>query len=100
MLVCRDGECVTRDVIPAPFNVRTRVHEYGGGAFLVNDGRVWFANFEDQRLYQCDNATVPRPLTAPAAWRYADMILDTHQKRLICVREEHGEDGGEPVNTS
>ena len=50
VLVCRDGNGVTRDVIPAPFNVRTRAHEYGGGAFLVNDGRIWFANFDDQRL--------------------------------------------------
>jgi len=99
VLVCRDGEGVTRDVIPAPFNVRTCAHEYGGGAFLVNGERIWFANFDDQRLYQCDDAAPPRPLTAAGPWRYADMILDTHRKRLICVREEHREDGLEPVNT-
>jgi len=98
-LVCRDGEGVISDVIPAPFNVRTCVHEYGGGAFLVDDGQIWFANFDDQRLYQCDDGAPPRPLTAAGPWRYADMILDSHRKRLICVREEHGEDGREAVNT-
>ena len=44
-----DGELT--DVTPAPFNVRTRVHEYGGGSYLVAGRRVWFSNFSDQRLY-------------------------------------------------
>ena len=39
---------------PAPWNVRSRVHEYGGGAFAVRDGTVWFANDDDQRLYRLD----------------------------------------------
>ncbi len=99
VLVCRDGEGLTRDMTQAPFSVRTRAHEYGGGAFLVDNGRIWFANFDDQRLYQCDHTTPPRPLTAPGPCRYADPILDTHGNRLICVREDHGDDGREPVNT-
>jgi hypothetical protein len=44
-----DGQI--RDITSAPFNVRTRVHEYGGGAFLVGDGAIYFSNFADQRLY-------------------------------------------------
>lgn len=99
VLVRSDGAGGIRDVTPAPFNVRTRAHEYGGGAFLVNDGRVWFANFTDQRLYQCDQATPPRPLTAPGPWRYADMILDAYRERIVCVREDHGGVGTEAVNT-
>ncbi len=98
-LVCRDGEGLTRDVLPAPFNVRTRAHEYGGGAFLVSDGCIWFSNYEDQRLYQCRDATPPRPLTGIGPWRYADMILDAHRARLICVREDHGGNGSEAINT-
>ena len=48
---CRaDGHTV--DMTPAPFNARTRVHEYGGGAFTVSEGTVYFSNFADQRLYR------------------------------------------------
>src|SRR5258706_12721982 len=42
------------DVTPAGFNVRTRVHEYGGGDYLVHAGVVYFSNFEDQRVYRQD----------------------------------------------
>ena len=51
VLVRQDADGGTSDCIPAPFNVRTRAHEYGGGAFLVDGARIWFANFDDQRIY-------------------------------------------------
>jgi dipeptidyl aminopeptidase/acylaminoacyl peptidase len=38
-------------------------------------------------------------LTAPGPWRYADIILDRHRRRLVCVREAHVEDAGEAINT-
>src|ERR1700719_3318355 len=47
VLVQRAPNGSTRDVTPAPFNVRSRVHEYGGGAHLVVDGTVYFSNFSD-----------------------------------------------------
>src|SRR5215212_9502171 len=40
------------DVVPAGFNARTRVHEYGGGDYMVSDGTLYFSNFADQRLYR------------------------------------------------
>ena len=40
------------DITPPPFNARTRVHEYGGGAWMVADGAVYFSNFADGRLYR------------------------------------------------
>lgn len=86
------------DLNPAPFNVRTRVHEYGGGAFLVNGGRVWFSNDADQRVYEIDDAGLPRPITGEGPYRYADFVFDSRRKRLLCVREDHGGQG-EPVNT-
>ncbi len=62
-----DGEIT--DVTPSPFNVRTRVHEYGGGAFTVKDGTIYFSNFADQRLYQQTSDSEPQPLTPAGDWR-------------------------------
>jgi dipeptidyl aminopeptidase/acylaminoacyl peptidase len=84
------------DLTPEGFNVRTRVHEYGGGAYTVHGGTVWFANFADQRLYRHDPGRPPRPVTpappAPAAHRYADADRTPDGRLLVCVRERH-EDG-------
>jgi dipeptidyl aminopeptidase/acylaminoacyl peptidase len=93
----------TADVIPAGFNARTRVHEYGGGEYLAADGVVYFANFADQRLYRCDGDAAPQPATPDAQrvgaqLRYADAVLDAGRGRLICVREDHTAAGREAVN--
>jgi dipeptidyl aminopeptidase/acylaminoacyl peptidase len=73
------------------FNVRTRVHEYGGGSFVVQHGVVYFSNFADQRLYRHDVGQQPRPITPPrtGALRYADGVIDRQRGRIICVREDH-----------
>jgi len=86
------------DITPPSFNARTRVHEYGGGHFTVEDGVVFFANFKDQRLYRQKGSSKPEPVTPEIAMRYADLVVDKSRNRLICVREDHtGE--GEAVNT-
>lgn len=90
-----DGQ--TTDITPPPFNVRTRVHEYGGGAFLVADGTIYFSNFQDQRLYRQTLGTEPQPLTPSADLRYADAVIDKQRDRLICIQEDHTKDG-EPTN--
>ena len=77
-------------VTPAgPWNVRTRVHEYGGGAFLVAPAgdTVYFSNFADQRLYAQAVGGAPVPLTADtgADLRFADYVLDAPRGRLIAV---------------
>ncbi len=85
------------EITPAEFNVRTRVHEYGGKSFLVADGVVYFSNFADQALYRQAGGAVPERLTVSEDLRYADCTLDHHRNRLLCVREDHrGE--GEAVN--
>lgn len=91
-----DGE--TTDVTPLPFNARTRVHEYGGAAFLVNDGTVYFSNFADQRLYRQTSGSEPQPITPEGNLRYADGVIDTERNRLICVREAHTDAANEAVN--
>ena len=92
----KDGESV--DVTPAPFSARTRVHEYGGRAFLVSDGVVYFSNFADQRLYRQEPGREPEAITVEESLRYADGVYDAGRGRLVCVREDHTLDG-EPVNT-
>ncbi len=86
------------DMTPAPFNVRSRVHEYGGGACLVADGTVYFSNFADNRLYVIADGASPVALTAEGDHRYADFVLDRGRGRLVAVRESHAADG-HPVNT-
>ena len=86
------------DVTPAPFNVRTRVHEYGGGAYVVSGGTVLFSNFADQRLYRVESGEEPRALTPEVALRYADGSFDRARNRVVLVREDHRGDG-EAVNT-
>jgi dipeptidyl aminopeptidase/acylaminoacyl peptidase len=83
------------DVTPAGFNVRTKVHEYGGGSFVVHDGVVWFSNFADQRLYRQDPGGVPRAITPDTGGRhrYADGRVTPDGSVLICVRERHLDDG-------
>lgn len=99
VIVRRTPDGKTADVTPSPFNVRTRVHEYGGGAFAVKDGTIYFSNFADQRLYQQTLDSEPQPLTPVGERRYADAVIDQRRGRIICVCEEHTSGSHEPVNT-
>ncbi|HZU03869.1 MAG TPA: S9 family peptidase [Ktedonobacteraceae bacterium] len=92
-----DGRKV--DMIPPPFNVRTRVHEYGGGDYSVSNGTIYFSNFTDQRVYRLIPGEEPQPITPAEQYRYADYVVDSHRKRLICVREDHTIEGRQAVNT-
>ena len=98
VIVRRTPDGKITDVTPAPFNVRTRVHEYGGGSFAVAAGVVYFSHFADQRIYCQRLDSQPEPLTPAANCRYADVIVDNQRNRLICVREDHAGEG-EAVNT-
>jgi hypothetical protein len=88
-----------QDVTPAGFNVRTRVHEYGGGAFAVAQGTVYFANWADQRVYRQERGASPQPITSMRNLFFADFTLDAPRQRLICVREDHRQAGQEARNT-
>jgi dipeptidyl aminopeptidase/acylaminoacyl peptidase len=87
------------DVTPPTFNARTTVHEYGGGAFTVEDGTVYFSNFVDQRLYRQDPGGMPQPITREADLRYADGIIDRRRRRIICVCEDQTKEGREATNS-
>lgn len=99
VIVRRSANGSITDMTPASFNVRTRVHEYGGGAFVVDRGTIYFTNFADQHLYRQAPGSEPEPITAALERRYADMIVDQQRKRLICVCEDHTRTEHEAVNT-
>ncbi len=83
---------------PPDFYARTTVHEYGGGAFTVADGVIYFSNFKDQHLYRQATGGKPEVLTPGDGYRYADLNVDKKRNRIICIREDHTRDG-EAVNT-
>ena len=87
------------EVTPEGFNVRTTVHEYGGGAFAVHRGTVVFSHRVDQRLYRLGaNDATPVPISPDTSGthRYADGRITADGRRWIGVREHH-EGAGEPA---
>ena len=97
VIVRRTADGAIIDVTPTVFNVRTRVHEYGGAAYTVDRGTIYFANFADQRIYRQRPGAVPEPITAEGGF-YADFRVDRTRDRLISVREDHSK-AGEAINT-
>ncbi len=96
-LVRRAADGTTEDLTPPPFNVRTRVHEYGGGSYVVAGGTIVFSNVADDRLYRLDpGGDDPVPITPVGAYRYGDLRFDAARRRFIAVREDHS-GTGQPV---
>ncbi|AKU23391.1 S9 family peptidase [Massilia sp. NR 4-1] len=90
------------ELTPLPLNVRSRVHEYGGGAYAVDGDTVYFSHFADNRLYRKTGQDAAQPFTAPGSQRFADFVSDRARGRLIAVRELHDADPAshaEPANT-
>ena len=98
VIVRRTPDGKISDITPQPFNVRTRVHEYGGASFVVASGVVYFSHFADGRIYYQKLDSQPLALTPVVNCRYADGIVDKQRNRLICVREDHTRES-EVVNT-
>ena len=96
VLVRRSPEGQLTDLVPAGINVRTRVHEYGGGAWWLVDDEAWFADFADQRLYRVTPGTEPATVTAepaiPSGERFADGNPGPRTGLVTCVRERHTAD--------
>ena len=100
-IVCQGHDGIRRDLLPMPWNARTRVHEYGGKSYLPLPGGFVFANFGDQRLYRCGMAGDPEPLTPEpseqAADQFADMVLSPSGDEVWCVQERL-HDGGARIS--
>ncbi|MFC8371695.1 prolyl oligopeptidase family serine peptidase [Streptomyces sp. NPDC057239] len=104
-LVRRHADGTEEPVLPAPWNVRSRVIEYGGRpwAGTVRDGvpLVVFVNFADQRLHRYEPGGEPRPLTPVSpvgqGLRWADPVLLPERGEVWCVLEEFTGDGPSDV---
>ena len=93
----REAEHETADVLHLGWSARTRVHEYGGGAWWLHGQVLFFVNWDDQRLYRFEPGGHPEPITPepehPHALRYADGVVTPDGRHVVCVRERHSTDG-------
>ncbi|WP_129305733.1 LpqB family beta-propeller domain-containing protein [Streptomyces sp. L2] len=104
-LVRRTADGREESVLPPPWNVRSRVIEYGGRPWdgVLDDGQplVVFTHFADQRLYRYEPGGEPRPLTpAPTPGRelrWAEPRVDLGRGEVWCVLEEYTGDGPDDV---
>ena len=88
------------DVLPKGYNSRNSVHEYGGASFVVKNDKIFFTNWDDQRIYCIDDQKIFPITLSPdieKSFRYSDLILTQDLKWIICVRENHNNEG-EPIN--
>ena len=91
---------ITEEFTGPDANVRTLVHEYGGGAWWPHDGRLFYVDHADQRLRRLDRPgaepvmLTPQP-PQPRAWRYADGRVTPDGRWCVCLRECHGDEPGE-----
>jgi dipeptidyl aminopeptidase/acylaminoacyl peptidase len=82
------------DAVPATFDVGSRVHEYGGGAYLAADPTLFVVRRDDQRIYRVDlhRDQPPQPITplppTPAGLRHGDLRLTPDRRLLVCIRED------------
>ncbi|HWO02572.1 MAG TPA: S9 family peptidase, partial [Blastocatellia bacterium] len=99
VIVRRTPDGQVSDVTPRDFNARTTVHEYGGGAYVVDRGMIYFSNFTDQRIYRQRIGSQPEPVTLSEKMYYADGLVDRKRNRMIVVREDHSAPGRDAINT-
>ena len=98
-LIRENGDGSREPVTPVEFNIRSGVHEYGGGVWDARNGIVVVCNYTDHRLYRVDHGD-PSPITPEeSGFRFADLLIDPEHHRLFTVREDHRLEEAEPVNT-
>jgi dipeptidyl aminopeptidase/acylaminoacyl peptidase len=89
VLVRHDRDGTMTRLSPEGFNARTRVQEYGGGAYAVDVDLVVVSDFVTGRLHRITAPGAAEPFTPPRAWRYADLVIDRPRNRILAVREDH-----------
>ena len=97
-LLQRSGDGQPQEILKSPWNARSRVHEYGGGAVLAAGNLFYFVHAVDQQLYGASAGAEPQRLTDEQHTRFADCVHDVHRNRLIAVAEIAGDNNAEPRN--
>lgn len=99
VIMCQTFDGTIKDLLPARYSCNSKVHEYGGMAYTVADQKLYFVNALDQRIYQLDLdfPNSPAAISPEGPFRFADLVADRSNRRLIAVCEEHAE-GREPTN--
>ena len=97
-VVVRFNRDTRNDLLPPPFNARSRVHEYGGGVYCVCEQGVFFVNDADQDIYRVVDNRIDR-ITAAEHMRFADLSYDARHDRILCICEHHGVNAKEPANS-
>lgn len=95
----QDGRCTAwfwkaghvQALTPESFSIRSRVYEYGGGAFCLTGDGVAFVNESDQQVYLQElDGDDPSPLTSYDACRYGDLQFDAFANAIVAVEETDG----------
>ena len=99
VIMRRDSQGQISDLLPSRYSHYSKVHEYGGTAYAIDDTHLYFVNAADQRIYQLPLNTDKKPVAITAAGpRFADLVIDQARQQLIAVCEIHYDDR-EPENT-
>ena len=98
-VIVRYRENSSSDVLPSPYNARSRVHEYGGGVYCACEQGVFFVNDADQDIYLAAQSTSPERITNAEQYRFADLSYDSSRGRILCICEHHHSDESEPSNS-
>ena len=98
-VVCYAQDNGIKNLTPSPLSVRSKVHEYGGGAYTVDQNKIYFSNYGDERIYQQVDRQQPQAITNKKQQRYADLEVDSSRNRLICVCEDRTQANEEAKNS-
>lgn len=93
VIMRRDRNNVVETITPKNFNVRTKVNEYGGRAYLVVGEAVYFCNYSDQRVYRQNLSGKGAPVALTREYQqgagvyFADLQVIAGSNLLVFVME-------------
>lgn len=78
-----------KELLPEKYSVKTKVHEYGGGALLVTKNKIYFVNYDDQQIYCLEKNGSIKKITSIDNVRFADGCFNHQDGSLFFVMEDH-----------